>query len=151
VDGHLGEAEWGAEMAATLSLTGSERDRQIMESFKNWLGRHSERKRNRLAANAEALVTKTTLVDDMRRSRAITDRDLQSLACPVLALYGERSDVREQGERLARLAPRCELQWVPGSTHSVIWEATALVKARVVEWLRWTPGLADGSVIRLAK
>jgi pimeloyl-ACP methyl ester carboxylesterase len=151
VDGHLGEAEWGEKMAATLSLTGGARDRQILESFKSWLGRHSERKRTRLARNAQALVSGTSLVGDMRSSGSVSDADLRSLRCPILALYGDRSDVRDQGERLARLAPGCELRWIPGSTHSVIWEATALVREQVVSWLRSpkpTPWLDSSSSSR---
>ena len=54
---------------------------------------------------------------------------------PVLALYGEHSDVRARGEALARTLARCTLEIVPGCTHSILWEATALVRARTVAWL----------------
>ena len=128
VDAHLNDDAWGDAMAATLGLQGEERDRRIAESFAGWAGRHSERKRNRLAGTAHALVHGTTLVQDLRTSHALTDADLRALDVPILALYGERSDILDHGRRLATHAPRCELRVLPGCTHSVLWEATEAVR-----------------------
>jgi pimeloyl-ACP methyl ester carboxylesterase len=130
IDAHTGVTGWAAQMTATLALTGSARDAKIAETFQSWLGRHSERKRNRLARAAEALVEHTSLVADLRASPAVS---LVGIACPTLALYGETSDVRSHGEALARELPACTLHVLPGCSHSVLWEATAEVKARVDE------------------
>lgn len=135
VDGHLGERGWTEKMAATLELEGAERDARIAESFASWLGRHSERKSTRLARTAAALVHDTTLVADMRASAALDDAALRRVECPVLAIYGEASDLRGEAERLARLLPRCELHVLPGCSHSVLWEATAAVRETVVRWV----------------
>jgi len=135
VDGHVGQRGWAEKMAATLALEGEERDRQIALSFESWLGRHSERKSNRLARNAAALVHGTSLVEDMRTSGALTDAELRSVRAPVLALYGETSDLRAEAERTASLLPRAELRIVPGASHSVLWEATARVRADTVAWI----------------
>src|SRR5688500_6087809 len=62
VDAHLGDDGFGEKMASTLELQGPQRDRRIAESFKDWTGRHSDRKRNRLAATAGDLVAHTSLV-----------------------------------------------------------------------------------------
>ncbi len=135
IDAHDGTAGWAAQMASTLSLRGDARDAKIAANFQAWLGRHSERKRTRLAAAAEALVERTSLVADLRASPAVSPDELARIRCPTLALYGEHSDVRDRGEALARLLPACELRIVPGCTHSVLWEATAEVRARVVGFL----------------
>lgn len=135
VDAHTGTTGFGAQMAATLSLRGPERDQRIVESFRSWLGRHSEKKRTRLAESAEALVHHTTLVEELRASPPLSDAVLRSLTMPVLALYGSESDVRERGEALASLLPRCELRLFAGCTHSVLWEATEQVRAAIVEWV----------------
>jgi pimeloyl-ACP methyl ester carboxylesterase len=135
VDAHLSAEGWGREMAATLSLTGEARDRKIAESFRHWLGRHSARKRTRLAQTAEALVHGTSLVTDLVASRALDERDLARITCPVLALYGEASDVLDRGRALARALPDCTLRVLPGCTHSVLWEATAEVRDTLVAWL----------------
>lgn len=129
---------WGARMAATLSLQGVERDRRIAASFQSWLGRGSERKTSRLARTAEALVHGTSLVRDLEdpaRSPALDPAALARIACPVLVLYGEGSDVREEGERALAVLPRGELVRFPGCTHSVLWEATGRVQRDVLAWL----------------
>ncbi len=133
IDAHTGVAGWAAQMTATLALQGAERDAKIAGSFQSWLGRHSERKRNRLARSAEALVEHTSLVADLRDSPALV---VAGIACPALALYGETSDVRSHGEALARELAACTLHVLPGCSHSVLWEATAEVRARVVEFVR---------------
>jgi len=136
IDAHDGTEGWAAQMSATLALRGDDRDAKIAESFQAWLGRHSDRKRTRLARSAEALVDGTSLIADLRSSPAMTADALARITCPTLAVYGERSDVRARGEELARTLPACTLHLQPGCTHSVLWEATADVRARVVEFLQ---------------
>ena len=133
IDAHAGTDGWAAQMASTLTLTGDARDSKIAESFQAWLGRHSERKRTRLARAAEALVEHTSLVADLRASPPL---GFANIRCPVLAIYGEKSDVRAHGETLAATLPACTLQLLPGCSHSVLWEATAEVRERIVAFVR---------------
>ena len=135
VDAHLSDGGWGAQMGETLGLQGAERDQVIAETFQHWLGRHSARKRNKLARTAEALVYGTSLVEDLKQSAPMTDDLLGRIQCPVLALYGEESDVGEHGERLGRRIPKCTLRWLPSCSHSVLWEATDVVRDAVVGWV----------------
>lgn len=135
VDGHVGQTGWADGMAATLALEGEERDRRIAASFESWLGRHSEKKSTRLARTASALVHGTSLVRDMQSSEALSDDELRRVAAPVLAIYGESSDLRAAAERAAALLPRCDLRIYPGCTHSVLWEATPQLKTDVVTWI----------------
>lgn len=132
VDGHLGDSDFGDRMKATLSLTGADADRAIADTFKDWLGRHSERKRNRLAQHARALVYETSLVDELRATPPITETELATIAAPTLALFGEDSDIRARGERLIAAMPNATVEVFPGCTHSILWEATAQVRDRVV-------------------
>ena len=135
IDAHDGTDGWAAQMTDTLALRGDARDSKIGQNFQAWLGRHSERKRTRLARSAEALVDGTSLIADLRGSPPITTAALSSIRCPTLALYGERSDVRDRGEQLARTLPACRLEVLPGCSHSVLWEATADVRARIVAFV----------------
>lgn len=132
IDAHDGTEGTAAQMIATLGLRGDARDAKIAETFAAWLGRHSERKRTRLATHAQALIEGTTLVADLRAARPL---DTSTITAPTLALYGEHSDVRSRGEALAATLPHATLELVPGCTHSILWEATALVRARVLAWL----------------
>ncbi len=134
VDAHAPLPGWGTAMAETLALDGDAADATIAREFQSWLGRHSERKSNRLARAAHALVHQTSLIGDMRGSRGLSDDELASIACPVLAMYGRNSDVLHHGERLARLLPHCELRILEGCSHSVLWEATEAVCAALTAW-----------------
>jgi pimeloyl-ACP methyl ester carboxylesterase len=135
IDAHDGTDGWAAQMTSTLGLKGDARDDKIAQSFQSWLGRHSDRKRTRLARAAEALVEGTTLIDDLRASPPMTRDELSTIRCPTLALYGEASDVRTRGEELAATLPACTLHVLPGCSHSVLWEATAEVRDRVVAFV----------------
>jgi pimeloyl-ACP methyl ester carboxylesterase len=135
IDGHLGEHGWTEKMAATLELEGEERDRRIASSFEHWLGRHSEKKSTRLAQRAAALVYETSLVRDLRASPALGEAELGRVRCPVLALYGESSDLRAEAERIARALPSALLRVFPGCSHSILWEATAEVREAVLAFV----------------
>ncbi len=132
VDGHLGDDTFGEEMAATLRLQGQARDARIAADFSRWLGRHSERKRTRLAETAEALVYGTSLVDDMRRTPALGATELSTIRARVLAIYGEQSDLRARGEAAIRAIPGARIEILAGCSHSVLWEATDVVRERIL-------------------
>lgn len=135
VDAHLGDAGWSDDMAATLSLQGDDRDTAIATHFQSWLGRHSSRKRNRLADTARALVEGTTLVADLQASPDLDDDALARLTMPVLALYGEDSDVLREGQRLTRCVPHAQLTVFPAATHSLLWERTDEIVGALAAWL----------------
>ncbi len=155
VDAHVGDTGWGDRMAETLHLQGEERDRKVEELFRSWVDRHSDggrlsrdaqdivgeiernrtRRRNRVEELADSLVYRTSFVQEIRGSPAPSDEDLRRIKCPVLALFGESSDVRTDGERLASLLPCCQLHILPGCTHSVLWQATDRVRDRLVDWI----------------
>jgi pimeloyl-ACP methyl ester carboxylesterase len=135
VDAHLADETFPAEMASTLSLEGEERDRRIAASFQDWAGRHSDRKRNRLAETARALVGATSLVDDMRVTSPLSSDALRTVTVPVLALYGERSDLRARAEARLGPLPRCRIEILPGASHSILWEATVQVRQRILEFV----------------
>lgn len=135
VDGNLADEGWGPDVARKFRLEGKERDRLIARYAYRWAGRQSERKTSRLARTAEELVHETTLVDDLAAAPAVTDEDLRSLECPVLALYGDDSELLAKGRRIARLAPRAELRLFEGGTHLLLWERTAVVRQALREWL----------------
>jgi len=135
VDALLPEPGFATQMEATLSLQGEAADARIQSSFQSWLGRHSQRKRSRLAESARALVYETTLLQDLRRSTTYEDSDYARIQVPVLALYGESSDQRQAGERLCEQLEVQQLELIEGATHSVLWEATDQVQSRLLEWL----------------
>ena len=142
VDAQVHDGFWGEEMRASLGLQGEELEAAITTNFQHWIGRHSERKRNRLGKNAYELVYETSLVEDLCSSEAPDLKALERLTFPVRALYGADSDVRERGEALASELPDCDLSIHEGCTHSVLWEETTLVRDELLAWT--TRGLDRG-------
>lgn len=136
VDANMSDGAWGDEITRAFALKGEERDAMILKYAYRWAGRHSERKVNRLISNAYRLARKTTLVDDLAASAPVTDEDLARIECPVLALYGEDSELLDRGERIGRTLPNCEVRLFPGCTHLLLWEATEELKRQVVEWVQ---------------
>jgi|SRR5579859_5549770 len=134
VDGHLGNDGFAERMAGTLSLRGDEADRAIEKTFRHWPGRTSARKRGRLVEQARALVHGTSLVEDMRATEPLGPADFAAIDTPTLALYGERSDIVAESAPLLASMPRCAVEVLPGCTHSVLWEATDVVRTRIVDF-----------------
>ena len=69
------------------------------------LGGVSRRKAAAVAERAERLLLDTTVLDDVRREPALGDDDFARIACPVLAVYGDRSEMFPLADELtARVA-----------------------------------------------
>ncbi|MFE2866474.1 alpha/beta fold hydrolase [Embleya sp. NPDC059259] len=123
---------WVEEMANTLNLAalgleahpGPER-----------LPTGPARKAARLRAGADALLNGTTLIEDVTLLRAPTEPELVDLACPVLAIYGELSELAPPAGRLSELLANCTLTVLPGVAHTVLREATAPVLGALLDWL----------------
>lgn len=135
VDGHVADETWGDEFRDILRAEGRERDRKIIESFHQWAGRHNDPRNTRLAQAAELLVKHTSLMDDLTRPYAFSQEDIERIRCPVLAIYGEHSDIRHKGERLAGRLADCKLEILPGGSHVILLEHTAMVRDRIIRWL----------------
>ena len=80
------------------------------------------------------LVEDTDLVEAMVAAPGWSYEALSAIEAPVLGLYGEASDVLEQGQALAAHLPAFTLETYPGCTHSLLWERTEALKARLARW-----------------
>jgi pimeloyl-ACP methyl ester carboxylesterase len=135
IDANLSDESWAKEMLDVIHLQGRERDRLITETFRAWAGRRSDVEHSRMAQTARELAYETSLVSDLEASPVLSDADLVRVTCPVLAIYGENSELRHRGERLARVLPDCTLRLIPGGSHVILWEATQELKRQVAEWI----------------
>jgi pimeloyl-ACP methyl ester carboxylesterase len=126
---------WGEKIASIFGITGEERDRKIRETYDAMHGAGETRKRKRLARTAEALVKDTSLLSDLRRSRSFTESELSQIRCPVLAVYGDASEIIDCAEQMRKLLPEIDVRIFEGCTHLVLFEATGKVRDAVVEWL----------------
>ena len=81
------------------------------------LGGVSRRKAAAVAERAERLLLATTVLDDVRAEVALGDDDFARLTCPVLAVYGDRSEMFPLGDELQARVPGARIHVVPGADH----------------------------------
>lgn len=156
IDAQVGDASFGPRMGETLGLKGEERNRKIEEVYGDWFARHSPdgapsrdavdsdtalkraqaRRRKPLERGADRLVHETSLVADLEATPQLTDAELARITCPVLAVYGEHSELRPDGEHVAATLPHGELEVLADCGHLVLWHETEHVAQRLSRWLQ---------------
>ena len=136
IEAHFAVEGWGLHMAGSLALAAFGLDD---DDLRKMLEEQGGRKLNRLARNAESLIYDTTMLDDLQAVKPLPRESLAALACPVLAFYGENSDLLDRARDLDELVPDCDLRILPGCSHSVLLEATAELKATLIPWVHGDP------------
>jgi pimeloyl-ACP methyl ester carboxylesterase len=132
IEAHFATEGWGEHMAGSLALAAFGLDD---DSVREWLERNGTRKLSRLARHSETLFHETSLISDLQSERPFPRRALRAIDCPTLAIYGEGSDILDRAQDLERDIPGCELHVLPGATHSVLTEATPVVRDLTTEWI----------------
>jgi pimeloyl-ACP methyl ester carboxylesterase len=158
VDGVIDAREFSRKVLATLLAEDGEPHPDADEIWANWLKQHyigdrldrdgedtrrlidrlDNQRRSPLLDKARGLVYKTTFAADMRLEPPYEEAELTRIACPVLALYGDESDITDEGKRLARLAPDCELVLIPDAGHGILRQAAPRMRQEVLSWLSRT-------------
>ena len=94
-----------------------------------------QRKLARLAAAADSLLNGTSLIEDLGTHAPPDPAALEAIGCPVLGVYGERSELRPAADDLRRHVRDGRIEIIPGLAHTVLREATALLCGIVLDWL----------------
>ena len=124
IEAHFSVAGWAEQIV-------TERDR--IESATEWLHQLG-RKVIRLVDMADDLLNHTTFLADLKAVRPIPMNQLSALSCPMLAVYGEHSDVVDYARHLRDNLPHCALTVLPGCGHSVLMDATVALRDIVLDW-----------------
>ncbi|MEC4019931.1 alpha/beta fold hydrolase [Streptomyces sp. H27-D2] len=124
--------DWVANMIDTLSVAALGLEDGTLHSELTTLRR---RKAARLAATADALLNRTSLIDDIAASRPFTPEDYGRLETPVLAVFGEHSELLPGARELARHAPHATVRILPGLGHDVLQGGTEALRHAVLERL----------------
>jgi pimeloyl-ACP methyl ester carboxylesterase len=95
----------------------------------------SERRKARAVQGTNAFLNTTSLIEDIASSPPFTEDELRGLPVPVLAIYGEYTDLASSARKLAACIPGCQLEVLPGLGHSVLRDARDVVLAMVEAWL----------------
>lgn len=132
IEAHVSVEGWGDHMAGSLAFAAFGLDDA---QVKEWLSTQGGRKLNRLARNAEALIYDTTLLDDLGRVPETTEAELAQIRVPVLALYGEHSDILDRARIIERCVADGELRIMDEFTHSLLMEGTHELNSEMREYL----------------
>ncbi|MER6995560.1 alpha/beta fold hydrolase [Streptomyces sp. NPDC000410] len=108
------------------------------------------RKAAKLTAIADALLNRTSLIDDIAASRPFTTADYAGLHCPVLIICGEHSELVPGARELAQHAPRCDLRILPGLGHDVLKESSGALRGAVLDHLATATATATPTAARSA-
>jgi len=141
VEAHFPVAGWGDAVAGTLEVAGVWVDEPRVIAWREENDRRHHRRRFRAA---EDLITKTSLIEDLRAVPPYGEADVATIHCPVLAIYGEHSDVFDRGQDLASWLPNCEFRILRDAAHSILMDNTAEVRSAILEWLGKQPARGEG-------
>lgn len=122
--------DWEEQTARVLVAEGM----KLRRGLSDWRAQYG-RKLHRVSTTIDALVHGTTLVADLGAQQPFHRADLRSVTCPVMAVYGDNSDIIHYGYTLVDLLPNCDLTVVPNCSHFLIVEAPGVLRDLLLRWL----------------
>lgn len=120
------------QFAAFLQRSPAEMVDALPPSLRGMVAGGSRRAR-RLLESLSFLVGETTLVRDLEAEQDVTDEVLAGVACPTLCIYGNESECRPVGDRLARVMPNAQLVALDGGHYLHLEQGEALTE-RIAEF-----------------
>jgi len=143
VEGHyapVAGSSWEEDMANTLTAGAMQLERDHLPQQASKAG---HRKLVRFLHTSDGLLNGTSMINDLACARTMEPDDLRRIECPVLAVYGETSELIGSVEMLRADVADLTLEIFPGLAHTVLAEATDELQASAVGWLqaRWAERL----------
>jgi pimeloyl-ACP methyl ester carboxylesterase len=132
VEGQVPGPDWGVRMAERM--TEMAEHRRLRPMLRELAARVPGLDES-MTRRARGLFASTTIVTDIAATPPVTDAQLRSIACPVLAVYGSESDLLPLGRQVAGTVPDGELHVVPEGGHFLLATDAAAVRDLVVDWV----------------
>jgi 3-oxoadipate enol-lactonase len=118
IDAQLPVPGWTDLFAEPLQrVSDALRDGYSIEQVMQVLHLTSRRKAAAVAERGARLLHHTTLLDDIRAEPALPPEDFARIRCPVMAVYGENSEIHHMAGRLPELVPQAKVHIVTGADH----------------------------------
>lgn len=136
-----GAAAWIEDMANTLAVSAL---RLEHDGARDQYRKAGQRRMARLVTHVDALLNRTSIVDDVATERPLSRGELAAIRCPVLGVYGEQSELVPAAAELAAHVPDCTVEILPGLAHTVLREATESLRAILLPWLAGRTALVPG-------
>lgn len=145
IEGLVPHEGWGALVARVLERAAEGlRGEVTAEQAMAVLQFASARRALGVATRARQLILGTTLLEDVRAEAPLGPEAYATLSCPVLGIYGDRSDIYSVTE-LLREAPAAEILTVPGADHVGVFWRTRLLKRLIGEHIGVAPAVPAGA------
>jgi pimeloyl-ACP methyl ester carboxylesterase len=121
---------WNRSILATLeTAAGRLRESVTADEARVAFGIDSRRKAAAAAERARRLLLGTSLLDDLRRERALEMDEFARIAGPVSAVFGTESEMYRLADRLQALVPGTQVHTIGGAGHlEVFGHARELVR-----------------------
>jgi pimeloyl-ACP methyl ester carboxylesterase len=129
-------AAWLEDIANTLSAGALSLEYRRTAAVFSAAG---QRKFARMARTADGLLNETRLIEDLAAERPLEAAELTRIRCPVLAVYGERSELVGAADDLRRQVPGCRVELIGGLAHTVLRDATGTLSRLLLDWLAGPP------------
>jgi pimeloyl-ACP methyl ester carboxylesterase len=94
-----------------------------------------ERKMAKMAMTAESLLNDTSLIDDLAAERPLDPAELAGIGCPLLAVYGELSELVGGADDLRHHVRDCQVEIIGGLAHTVLRDANRALCGFLLDWL----------------
>jgi len=134
LDGHVPVAGWEESLfnavrqfqiwtddARALGLPDDAIEQMIIQQVKQKYG-FPNRRATAITQRVHHMFTSTTLREDMRSEQVFDKDDYSRIACPVLGIYGDQSDLYWLMDILPTLVPDVSLHTIAGADHlGVFW------------------------------
>jgi pimeloyl-ACP methyl ester carboxylesterase len=125
-------AAWMEDILNTLTVAALSLEHEQTADRLRAVGR---RKLAKLATHADLLLNHTSLIEDLGSERPLDLEALEVIGCPVLGVYGEKSELRPAADDLRRHIRDGRVEIIPGVAHTVLREATSPLRDIVLDWL----------------
>ncbi|HEY0935177.1 MAG TPA: alpha/beta fold hydrolase [Trebonia sp.] len=94
-----------------------------------------QRKFAKMAQSADALLNGTSAIEDLAAERPLDAAELARIECPVLAVYGEHSELAGGADDLRRHVRDGQVEFISGLAHTVLRDATGTLRDLLLDWL----------------
>jgi pimeloyl-ACP methyl ester carboxylesterase len=111
----------------------------------------SRRKAALLVKRGKRLLHETTVIEDLRTEPPLESEDFARVRCPVLAVYGENSEIHDMAELLPKLVPHAEVHITPGADHKATFLQPAELRTLIRRFVGLPPAAGDAAPLAVAE
>lgn len=95
----------------------------------------------RIAQGAARILGSSSIAEDLPGSELLSDARIAAVAVPIMAIYGDESEMVSRDNRLELVLPSCTTVVVPEQGHLMLIDRPDSTRELILNWLRERSGL----------